>query len=170
MQITGTCFNYFQVCHRKLWLFANGITMEHNSDAVEEGKLLHEKSYPQRSTQYEEVAIDGIKVDFFDSRNRVIHELKKSNKIEAAHEWQLKYYLYVFQQNGIVNCTGILEYPALRRTKKVKLEEDDICELQRMMGEIETIIAEEHCPLIKRRGFCRNCSYFDFCYSEEERE
>lgn len=167
MQITGTCFNYFQVCHRKLWLFANGITMEHNSDAVEEGKLLHEKSYPQRAVQYEEVAIDGIKVDFFDARNRVIHELKKSNKIEIAHEWQLKYYLYVFRQNGITNCTGILEYPVLRRTKEVALSDDDVCKLQQMEREIQEIIGDETCPPTKRRSFCRNCSYFDFCYSEE---
>ena len=141
MQITGTCFNYFQVCHRKLWLFANGITMEHNSDAVEEGKLLHEKSYPQRAVQYEEVAIDGIKVDFFDARNRVIHELKKS--------------------------TGILEYPVLRRTKEVALSDDDVCKLQQMEREIQEIIGDETCPPTKRRSFCRNCSYFDFCYSEE---
>ena len=25
MNITGTHFNYYQVCKRKLWLFANGI-------------------------------------------------------------------------------------------------------------------------------------------------
>lgn len=36
---TGTHFNYYMVCHRKLWLFANGINMEHTSDLVYEGKL-----------------------------------------------------------------------------------------------------------------------------------
>lgn len=46
MQITGTHFNYYQICHRKLWLFANGINMEHNSHLVYEGKLIHEESYP----------------------------------------------------------------------------------------------------------------------------
>ena len=29
MTPTGTHFNYYQVCKRKLWLFANGINMEH---------------------------------------------------------------------------------------------------------------------------------------------
>ena len=28
MIVTGTYFNYYQLCHRKLWLFANGINME----------------------------------------------------------------------------------------------------------------------------------------------
>ena len=60
MTITGTHFNYYQLCHRKLWLFANGINMEQESDLVYEGKLVHESSYPQRTSKYEEVEIDGI--------------------------------------------------------------------------------------------------------------
>ena len=61
MKITGTLINYYLVCHRELWLFANGINMEQESDLVYEGKLIHEESYPERSSKYEEVAIDGIK-------------------------------------------------------------------------------------------------------------
>ncbi len=63
MTPTGTHFNYYQICHRKLWLFANGINMEHMSDAVYDGKLIHEGSYPQRTDRYEEIAVEGIKVD-----------------------------------------------------------------------------------------------------------
>ena len=29
---TGTHFNYYLKCHRKMWLFANGINMEHTSE------------------------------------------------------------------------------------------------------------------------------------------
>ena len=29
MTPTGTHFNYYHICRRKLWLFANGINMEH---------------------------------------------------------------------------------------------------------------------------------------------
>ena len=78
MTITGTHFNYYQLCHRKLWLFANGINMEQESDLVYEGKLVHESSYPQRTARYEEVEIDGIKVDYYDAKNKVVHEIKKS--------------------------------------------------------------------------------------------
>ena len=82
MTITGTHFNYYFVCPRKLWLFANGINMEHTSELVVEGKLIHEDSYPQRSGKYEEIEIDGIKVDFYDARSKVIHEIKKTDKID----------------------------------------------------------------------------------------
>lgn len=72
MTITGTHFNYYQLCLRKLWLFANGINMEQESDLVYEGKLVHESSYPQRTSKYEEVEIDGIKVDYYDVKNILV--------------------------------------------------------------------------------------------------
>ncbi len=43
--ITGTQINYYFVCHRKLWLFCHHIQMEHTSEFVEMGSLLHEHSY-----------------------------------------------------------------------------------------------------------------------------
>ena len=89
MQITGTHFNYYQVCKRKLWLFANGINFEHTSDLVFEGKLIHEDSYPQRSEKYEEIELDGIKVDYYDAKSKVVHEIKKSNKVEKAAQLQI---------------------------------------------------------------------------------
>lgn len=132
MQITGTHFNYYQVCKRKLWLFANGINFEHTSDLVFEGKLIHEDSYPQRSAKYEEIELDGIKVDYYDTKNKVIHEIKKSNKVEKAHEWQVKYYLYVFEKNGIEGVTGLLEYPVLRKTQPVNLTDSDRGKIKEM--------------------------------------
>lgn len=82
--LNGTLFNYYHICHRKLWLFANGINMEQTSEIVYDGKLIHENSYPQRPERYEEVEIDGIKVDYFDAKHGIIHEIKRSDKIEEA--------------------------------------------------------------------------------------
>ena len=170
MQITGTHFNYYQVCKRKLWLFANGINMEHTSDLVFEGKLIHEDSYPQRSGKYEEIELDGIKVDFYAPKQKMIHEIKKSNKVEVAHEWQLKYYIYVFERNGIEGVTGVLEYPTLRKTQEVMLSEVDRERIKEMEVDIQQIISDDVCPPLQKRSICRNCSYFDFCYSGEEDE
>lgn len=125
MYINATLINLYNVCQRELWLHANGIRFEHTSDLVLEGKLIHEDSYPQRSEKYEEIELDGIKVDYYDAKSKVIHEIKKSNKVEKAHEWQVKYYLYVFEQNGIEGVTGLLEYPVLRKTQPVILSDLD---------------------------------------------
>src|SRR5574344_1824868 len=167
MYVTGTHFNYFQVCKRKLWLFANGINMEHTSDLVYEGKLIHEESYPQRSSKYEEIEIDGIKVDFYDAKNKVIHEIKKSNKVEKAHQWQLKYYIYKFEMNGIEGVTGRLEYPVMRQIEEVLLTESDKETIKGMEGEILEIVSREICPPIEKSKICRSCSYYEFCYSGE---
>lgn len=167
MKITGTHFNYYQVCKRKLWLFANGINFEHTSDLVFEGKLIHEDSYPQRSSKYEEIELDGVKVDFYDAKNRIIHEIKKSNKVEVAHEWQLKYYLYVFDQNGITGVKGILEYPTLRKTQEVILSDIDRQAITEMKLDISKIIMDEKCPPLQNKSICKSCSYYEFCYSGE---
>lgn len=170
MNLTGTHFNYYNVCKRKLWLFANGINMEHTSDLVYEGKLIHEESYPQRPAKYEEVEMDGIKVDFYDTPHKVIHEIKKSDKVEMAHEWQLKYYMYVFERNGIEGVTGILEYPVLRKKDTVLLSDVDRETICGMEEEITQIIHLDACPSLKKTRICKNCSYYDFCYCGEDDE
>lgn len=167
MHITGTHFNYFHICPRKLWLFSNGIQMEQTSDTVYEGKLIHENSYPQRPARYEELEIDGCKIDFYDSRNKVVHEIKKSNKVESAHEWQVKYYIYTLERNGIIGATGILEYPVLRRTQDVLLDESDKQKIIRKEEEIIKISQNKLCPSVINSKICKKCSYYDFCYSDE---
>jgi len=167
MNITGTHFNYYQICHRKLWLFANNIQMEHTSDLVYEGKLIHESSYESRGEKYSELEIDGIKIDFFDAKNKIVHEVKKSDKREQAHLWQLKYYLYVLEKNGIEGVSGILEYPKLRQREDVFLSTVDIEEIELMKIRIAEIIRSEMAPARLAVSQCRNCSYFDFCWSGE---
>ncbi len=166
--ITGTHFNYYLICHRKLWLFVNGINMESTSDLVYEGKLLHETSYPRRSEKYQEVEIDGIKIDYFDPKNKVVHEIKKSDKHEEAHEWQVKYYLFVLEHNGVEGVTGLLEYPRLHKTEEVLLSTPDREAIKEMLVKIEQIIRNDNCPERILKSRCRNCSYFDFCYSSED--
>lgn len=167
MHLTATHINYYHICHRKLWLFVNSINMEHSSDTVADGKLLHESSYPQRAEKYSEIEIDGSKIDFYDAKNKVIHEIKRSAKMEDAHEWQLKYYIFLLEQNGVDSVTGLLEYPKLRETKKIKLANSDKEYLQMVIKEIKNIAAQEFCPPLLNAKICKSCSYFDFCYSGE---
>ena len=102
--------------------------------------------------------------------NKVIHEIKKSNKVDKAHEWQLKYYMYVFEQHGIDGVKGILEYPLLRKTQEVILTDIDREEIQTIAEEITNVISQEQCPPVTKKGICKNCSYFEFCYINEMEE
>ena len=155
--MTGTHINYYFICKRKLWLFANGIQMEQTSDLVYEGKLIHETTYPQRSGKYEEIQIGGAKVDFYDAKNNVIHEIKKSNKD----------FIYTFEKAGMSGVSGILEYPKLRKTEEVYLSNIDRERIKEIEIEIREIISSENCPEKIDSKICKRCSYFDFCFANE---
>ncbi len=142
--------------------------MEHTSDLVYDGKLIQETSYPQRSERYEELEMGGIKIDFYDARNRVIHEIKRSNKIERAHEWQVKYYIHVLEQTGVEGVSGILEYPTLRHTTRITLSDNDRAKIREMERGIEKIARSETCPPVINAKICKSCSYYEFCYVKEE--
>ena len=167
MNISATLINLYHVCQREMWLHANGIRMEHNSTVVADGKLLHETSYPQRSDKYSEIEIGGSKIDFYDAKNKVIHELKRSDKMESAHEWQLKYYILLLEQNGIEGVTGILEYPKIKETKSIELVDSDRVYLKLIINHITEITAIEICPPLLNAKICKTCSYYDFCYCGE---
>lgn len=175
MNITATHINYYIVCPRKLWLFANGINMEHTSDMVSDGKLLHETSYPQRAERYTEITLSANfnrtdlsgKIDFYDARQRVIHEIKRSNKIEKAHEWQVKFYLWLLKLNDVEGATGILEYPKLKEKQEVILTEEDEEYLIKAIEGIILLINDDNCPPRINSKICKSCSYYELCYIEE---
>jgi len=175
MNITATHINYFIVCKRKLWFFSNGISMEQTSDTVAEGKLIHETSYSQRAEKYTEIELSATvnefelfgKIDFYDAKDKIIHEIKRSDKVEEAHEWQVKYYLWLLALNNIQGAKGLLEYPQLRQTKEVLLLDNDKEYLEKMVTEIPQIMQSKICPPKIKAKLCKNCSYYEFCYIEE---
>ncbi|MFC0654806.1 CRISPR-associated protein Cas4 [Mongoliitalea lutea] len=170
MQINATLINLFHVCKRQMWLHAHGIRMEHNSEVVAEGKLIGETTYQDRAQKYTELQIGNIKIDYYDAKNKVIHEVKKSDKAEYAHIAQVKYYMYVLQQHGIEGVTAILEYPKMRQKQVVEWEDGDDSMVQEWMKAIQDLIAQDNCPPLKKKSICRSCSYYDFCYSGEDPE
>lgn len=166
MQITPTLINLYHVCHRQVWLHAHGIRMEHTSEVVADGRFIHENTYPQRAKRYEELVLGPAKIDYYDAKNMVVHEIKRSNKVSEAHRWQVKYYLLLLEQAGITGATGILEYPVLRQTETVTLEEADRTRLNEILADIESILSLPQPPARIQKRICRGCSYHDFCWSE----
>lgn len=159
--ITGTLFNYYQVCQRKMWLHAHGIQMEAGHDAVEIGKLIHETSYARENKK--EIVIDGIKLDFVDN-HCIVHEVKKSDKMEDSHIWQIKYYLYVLYKKGNEGLIGQINYPKQRKIVDVQLKAEDFSKIEKTLEKIQCLLNEPHPPKVKRNQLCRNCSYNEFCW------
>jgi len=165
--VTGTLIAYYFYCKRRLWLHANEIRFEDNSEDVAMGRLIEDSTYLQRNSNYEQIELDGIKIDFYDAKNKIIHETKKSAKFEQTHIWQLKYYIYILYKNGINGVTGILEYPELRKTHRISINKEDVTEIEQISIEIMKIISNDHIPQLYKNVKCKNCSYYDFCYSGE---
>ena len=176
MTINATLINILHICHRELWLHAHVIRMEHTSDIVSEGRLIGEESYPQRAEKNQEVQISGefegielsAKIDFFDAKLGVVHETKKSAAKELAHIAQVQFYLYLLRKNEIVANYGTIEYPKLRQTDKVELNEDDVTAIESKIKRAHAITEQENCLPALLKSKCTNCSYFDFCWSGDE--
>jgi len=158
--ITGTQVAYYNICHRKLWLFSKNISMEHTSELVDIGKIIHESSY---SRKRKEIELEGIKVDLLDARHGIIHEVKKSKSLEDAHLWQIKYYLYYFKQIGI-ELEGIIDYPKIRRREKIVFDDEDVSRIRVILDEIGFIVSLKTPPPIINKPYCKRCSYYEFCY------
>lgn len=150
--------------------------MEHTSDIVYDGKLLHETSYIRRSERYSELSLSADwgadiqlmgKIDFYDPVSKVIHEVKRSDKAEEAHVWQCKFYIWLFLLNDVKDVHALLEYPRFKHLNEVYLSMDDIKYLEKAAREIGDLLESNDCPAKLNRPVCRSCSYFDMCYIDE---
>src|SRR5690606_16862752 len=114
-----------------------------------------ETSYQQRAQKYREIDLSFSlnpevdlfgKIDFYDAIEKVVHEIKRSDKMETAHEWQVKFYLYLLELNGVGEVKAILEYPKARSTNEVTLSQNDKEYLETVFSDILEITRSENCP------------------------
>ena len=160
-EITGVMVYYYEVCKRKLWYFYNDISMEAGNENVQIGKAIDEESY-KRDEKHININ-NVINIDFIRSKG-VLHEVKKSKKIEEASILQVKYYLYYLKKHGVENIKAKIDYPLLRQSIDVELDEKDIKEIEEILGDIRYIVDQKiPCELHKKR-ICKSCAYYDLCF------
>jgi CRISPR-associated exonuclease Cas4 len=159
--IAGTEINYYFVCRYKLWLFVHGINMEQNSDYVDMGKAIHEKSF---SREDKEVFIDGrVKIDFL--RNQLeIHETKKSNAMEEATRYQILYYIYFLKLKGVEGVTGVVHYMDNHSKQEIVLTQQDEAKIKWVIREINNIKEMDKPPQKTKTRVCTKCSYYELCF------
>ncbi|NJC25693.1 CRISPR-associated protein Cas4 [Neolewinella antarctica] len=165
MTHSASHLTYLLLCHRKLWLHHRQIRMEDNSSDVAAGKLLDRTTYQRRAKKWTQLSLGHLKIDHFDARERVVKETKKSPKLEHVHVAQLKYYLYALERRGVAGVTGLLEYPAQRRTTVIELTSADrAVTIPGWEAEIDRIVGLPVCPEAIQKTYCKNCAFHDFCY------
>jgi CRISPR-associated exonuclease Cas4 len=163
---TGTQVNYYIICPTKLWLFSYFVAMERDSDLVSLGKLLQEISF--QDVKKDLILDQRIALDFIKKGNRlIVHEIKKSSRLEEAHIFQLLYYLYYLKyEKGIENVEGIIDYSSKRKVIKVELTEEKEKKIEKVLKEINEIISKPKPPLPVYKKYCRKCAYFEFCFGD----
>lgn len=158
--ITGIMVYYYVVCKRKLWYFYHSINMEQNNENVAIGKIIDETSY---SRDEKHINIDNIiNIDFIKNKG-ILHEVKKSRKIEEASILQVKYYLYYLSQRG-VNVKGQIDYPLLKKNVEIELTDEDKLNLDNVLKDINKIVSDKIPPNKNRKNICKSCAFFDLCY------
>jgi len=172
MTITGVQIEYYFHCKRQLWLFAHNIQMERENENVSIGKVISENTYKREKHEVEitdEIEKIGVKIDFIDTRNKVVHEIKKTDSFEEAHKWQLLYYMYVLRQRGVEVCKGIIDYPKQRKITEVTLNDDTEKNLMDIIKSVNDVCGSDEPLKVEETGVkknvCRKCSYYELCYA-----
>ena len=157
--ITGTLINYYFHCKTQLWLFANKINLEDNSEDVRIGKILHEIN------EVKEVSFKNIKIDKI-TKDYVI-EVKKSDSDLDASKWQLLFCLYTLKQKGIIKKGRLKVFENNKQNKKrfeVILDEESEKKIKKIVRDIEELISLPIPPKAKYDKKCRKCAYYEYCF------
>lgn len=136
--------------------------MEEGHERVQAGKLLHDQAY--KNADEKELQVDNIKIDAIDGE--FVREIKVSSKMTKADRWQLLFYLYELKKRGL-NKKGLISYTKEKRTEEVTLSQKEEKELEKILSSISFIIKQTKPPNVIRKGYCKKCAYYDFCYVGE---
>lgn len=159
--ISGMMIYYYIVCKRKLWYFYNQIQMEADNENVQIGKVLDENAYKREEKH---INIDDvISIDYIKDKG-ILHEVKKSKKIEEAGIMQVKYYLYYLKQKGVADIKGKVDYPLLKQSIDIELTVDDEKNIESILIDLKEIVNSQLPPLLEKKGICKKCAYFELCY------
>ncbi|MGL5549790.1 MAG: CRISPR-associated protein Cas4 [Culicoidibacterales bacterium] len=160
MAVRGLDIYYYFVCHRKLWLAAHDQQMEQENQDVQLGKVIDSRTYRH---ERKHIQVDEhINIDFLHDW-KVIHEVKKSKKLEQASIWQIKYYMYYLAERGVAIEEAFIDYPELRERTVVTYTSEDEAELKALLAKIEMIKQQVNIPSYQKYSYCQKCAYFEYC-------
>lgn len=135
--------------------------MEQENENVKIGKILDEETY-KRDEKH--INIDNvINIDFIRSSG-ILHEIKKSKKIEDAGILQVKYYLYYLKQKGVAGIKARIDYPLLKKSMEIELTDEDVKEIENVLSDIHSIVSRDFPPELKKKNIYKSCAYFDLCF------
>jgi CRISPR-associated exonuclease Cas4 len=161
MNITGTQICEYFKCKRQLSLNLNKLTFYDDCENIELGKIIEETTYTRRNKVYKNFDIGGSVVDYIDFKKRIIYETKKSSKHIQFYQYQLKYYLYLLNDD----FKGIIEIPKEKKKIEIVLTDDDRKLLETAIKDIQNIFdSKKIIKEKKNKNFCKGCAFYKYCW------
>ena len=163
MKIYASLIESYMVCPRQAWLLAHQIGGDQYNDFLGIGRLLSEETYKR---DQKEILIDSNKIDIIKNKDGImtIIETKKSSRKIKAAKMQLLYYLYSLSKKGYV-VKGEIRVPKEKKIINVELNENERRLIEKVANEVKSLLNNKRPPIPKRIGSCKNCSYYEFCWS-----
>lgn len=163
-RITGVMLQYYVACKTELWYFANHINYNDEDENIRLGKIIHEDSYKNKKKNIQ--IDDTISIDYIksDSQGIIIHEIKKSSRLEEPVRKQALYYLWYLKKMKGISASAIVTYPRERKKEKISLSQNDENYIEKALIEIKETISQKQPPYPVKKNYCRGCSYFNFCW------
>jgi len=63
----------------------------------------------------------------------------------------------------VENIKAKLDYPLMKQTVDISLEEDDEEKIRKILDDIKEIVQAENMPDQLDSNICKKCAYFDLC-------
>lgn len=141
--------------------------MERGHTPVEEGRLLHERTYGR--TLRKERWIGGLlRIDY--TTGGLLVEVKRSSRLRRAARYQLLFYLYALKRfigwsdPDPFPIAGEIRYPRERRKERLVLTPQAEAEVEALLQQIQTVEASPTPPSPTRLTLCPKCAYAQFCW------
>ena len=142
------------------YLVKNSLGVPANEENMHKLKLDNNKKEREENLRIEEAKKDKEKIE----------KLVLSFKVNTGKNDQVfgtistKQIASSLEQKGIKNIKAEIDFPLLRETKKIILEDEDREVLKNVVISIENIVEQDKPPKTINSKICKKCSYFDLCY------
>ena len=96
-QVNGTLIWYYYVCKRQVWLMAHALTPDQEDENVQQGRTIHEYSYPRDK---KELNLGNVKIDLVRSERGKFGLSVNQEKLPflTSATRQLQYYLWQLEK------------------------------------------------------------------------
>lgn len=158
--ITGTLVWYYTICKREAWLMGHSVLPDETNESLDKGRVIHESAFRRMK---KEIELEGMKIDFVDSKSGDVCEVKSTSRAFHAAKLQLAYYLYRLNLMGI-SRNGFVVVPKEKKRIPVVLDEELMSELSAALkGLTETCMLPAP-PQPQKNPYCKGCAYNAFCW------